>query len=178
MRNLIDRKKLISYIMNHYYPKWNFHDLITIISEVPNYNKKDDWILISERHPNREEWLKHDCRVILTDGNSVYQGWYDYTDHYFIKEFNGIEPIKDKCAIAWMPLPERLTYSDIEQNAKKSNMWCITYTHQTEKKKYNIECYSYNTAMQYFKNYSSPLDTLLSIKDADGTEYYSVEEGE
>lgn len=71
------------------------------------------WIPCSERLPSKEEYLEHDGRFIVTDGNRVYQSIYDiYFHHCFrtLKLFNFGAGDKasyevDECVIAWQPLP-------------------------------------------------------------------------
>ena len=71
------------------------------------------WIPASERLPTIRECQENDCRFIVTDGNRRYQVWFDYEEGYFQKcECNGLGLKKDKCVIAWQPLPS--TYKEVE----------------------------------------------------------------
>lgn len=76
------------------------------------------WIPASERLPTIRECQENDCRFIVTDGNRRYQVWFDYEEGYFQKcECNGLGLKKDKCVIAWQPLP--FAYKEVE-NEKNS----------------------------------------------------------
>lgn len=74
-----------------------------IQEEVTKYN--NGWIPVSDRLPNKEEYLKNDGRFIVTDGNRCYQAYLDiYEKQCFgIPRLDGFR--KDKCVIAWQPLP-------------------------------------------------------------------------
>ncbi len=90
-----------------------YEDAIEIVNQVEQeYNC--GWIPCSERLPNKEEYLKDDGRVIVTDGNRVYQSIYDiYNDKCFkTLRLNCLIDVGyqsnfkvDKCVIAWQPLP-------------------------------------------------------------------------
>ena len=83
------------------------HKRFKELSKLRQYNT---WIPISERLPNREEYLKNDGYFIVTDGNRRYQGLFDIYDgkFKFSKHSSGFyyELIEDKCVIAWQSLPE------------------------------------------------------------------------
>lgn len=72
------------------------------------------WIPVSEKLPDKEEYLKDDGRFIVTDGNRRYQCIYDIYQGSFrtlvLFTNGGIERgwnfEEDKCVIAWQPLPE------------------------------------------------------------------------
>ena len=72
--------------------------------------KVGEWIPVSERLPNKEEYLKDDGRFMLDDGNRRYQGLFDIYDgkFKFTKHISGLnyELFEDNCVFAWMPLPE------------------------------------------------------------------------
>lgn len=73
---------------------------------------KVEWVPVSERFPNKDEYLKNDGRFIVTDGNRVYQSVYDiYSSHCFrtlvLFDFGSRSNFEvDNCVVAWMPLPE------------------------------------------------------------------------
>ena len=81
--------------------------------DVPDTNV-GKWIPVSERLPDKEEYLKDDGRFIVTDGNRRYQCIYDIYQGSFrtlvLFTNGGIERgwnfEEDKCVIAWQPLPE------------------------------------------------------------------------
>lgn len=72
--------------------------------------KVGEWIPVSERLPNKEEYLKDDGRFMLDDGNRRYQGLFDIYDgkFKFTKHISGLnyELFEDNCVVAWMPLPD------------------------------------------------------------------------
>ena len=72
--------------------------------------EKEKWVPISERFPSMEECQKNDCRFIVTDGNRIYQNWFNYIDGYFESyncdgtEFSLLR--KNNLVIAWKSMPE------------------------------------------------------------------------
>jgi len=58
-----------------------------------------------DRLPTKEECIKSDCRFIVSDGNRVHQGIFDYDINHFVW-FNCNGTQIDEVSIAWMPLPE------------------------------------------------------------------------
>lgn len=83
-----------------------------ILNLIKSQPKVDEWIPVSERLPNKDEYLKNDGRFIVTDGNRVYQSIYDiYSSHCFrtlvLFNFGSRSNFEvDNCVVAWMPLPE------------------------------------------------------------------------
>lgn len=68
--------------------------------------KVGEWIPVSKRMPNREEYLKSDGRCICTDGIRAYQSIFDIYDgkfKYFSFRDSGLH--EDEITIAWQPLP-------------------------------------------------------------------------
>jgi len=63
------------------------------------------WIPCKDRLPTKEECIKSDCRFIVSDGNRVHQGIFDYDINHFVW-FNCNGTQIDEVSIAWMPLPE------------------------------------------------------------------------
>lgn len=82
--------------------------MIELVQKQP---KVGEWIPVSERLPNKDEYLKNDGRFIVTDGNRVYQSIYDiYSSHCFrtlvLFDFGSRSNFEvDNCVVAWMPLP-------------------------------------------------------------------------
>jgi hypothetical protein len=66
---------------------------------------KGGWIPCSERLPNKDEYLKHNGRFIVTDGNRTYVTHFDIyeTQKFGVPQLNGF--CEDNKVIAWMPLP-------------------------------------------------------------------------
>lgn len=65
------------------------------------------WIPVTERLPNRKEYIANNGLFIVSDGNRTYA---EYFDIYVSKKYFG-EPTMsgfrvDRCVTAWMPLPE------------------------------------------------------------------------
>ena len=91
-----------------------YEDVMSIINKQP---KVGEWIPVSERLPNEEEFKKDDGRFMLDDGNRRYQGFFDIRDgcFKFLANISGLFPelVEDKDVIAWQPLPER--YQNDEQ---------------------------------------------------------------
>lgn len=104
----IDADKLIGQIFKN--PWAGTHELIDMIHDMPTETVANTWIPVTERMPNREEYVKNDGRFILDDGNRRYQGIFDIYDgkFKFSKHVSGLnyELIEDNCVIAWQPLPE------------------------------------------------------------------------
>lgn len=82
-----------------------------VLNLIKSQPKINEWIPVSERLPNKDEYLKNDGRFIVTDGNRVYQSIYDiYSSHCFrtlvLFDFgSGSNFEVDNCVVAWMPLP-------------------------------------------------------------------------
>lgn len=83
-----------------------------VLNLIKSQPKINEWIPVSERLPNKDEYFKNDGRFIVTDGNRVYQSLYDpYSAHCFrtlvVYEYGSRANYEiDNCVIAWMPLPE------------------------------------------------------------------------
>ena len=82
-------------------------EICSLINDQP---KIDDWIMVSDRLPTKEEYQKNGGRFIVCDGNRVYQSLFDfYKNRFCFTRY--VNPIKyeleeDKCVIKWKPLPE------------------------------------------------------------------------
>lgn len=84
-----------------------YAEAISIVNELAE-EYKGGWIAVSERLPNKEEYLKNDGRFIVTDGNRCYQSVFDIYSKVFrtsvFTTFGNYRYEEDKCVIAWMPL--------------------------------------------------------------------------
>ena len=68
---------------------------------------KQQWILITERLPTKEEYIANNGLFIVSDGDRTYAEYFDiYNSMQYFGEptMNGFRV--DKCVIKWMPLPE------------------------------------------------------------------------
>lgn len=80
-------------------------DTIESLYNKLNERSNNGWIQCSEQLPTKEECIKNDCRFIVSDGNRVHQGTFDYEINHFVwHSCSGIQ--MDRVTIAWMPLPE------------------------------------------------------------------------
>lgn len=107
---MIDEKKLMKEV--RYLKSVIRHNpaIDEIIKLIKQQEVVGEWIPVSERLPNEEEFKKDDGRFMLDDGNRRYQGLFDIYDgcFKFSKHISGLnyELFEDKCVIAWQPLPE------------------------------------------------------------------------
>ena len=111
---MIDEKKLIEDIHNlpiqvevskavgRTRPFVDTADILECVEKQP----KIDWIMVSDRLPTREEYLKNDGRFIGCDGNRVYQAEFDIYRNMFVRDCFGCINKEDKCIIKWQPMPE------------------------------------------------------------------------
>ena len=103
---MIDGKKLIKRFEHIPSLSKIIHNLVRIVEEQP---KVGEWIPVSKRLPNEEEFKKDDGRFILDNGNSRYQGFFDIDDgcFKFPVRMSGLsyQLVEDKDVIAWQPLP-------------------------------------------------------------------------
>lgn len=61
------------------------------------------WIPVSERLPTLDEYRKNDARFIVSDGNRVYQDYYNIYDGCWLKSPNDL-------VVAWQPLPDKYKF--------------------------------------------------------------------
>ena len=68
--------------------------------------EQTEWIPVSERLPNHNEYIKNNGLFNVTDGNRSYSEWFDIYDKQRFGEptLNGFRV--DYAVTAWMPLPE------------------------------------------------------------------------
>ena len=77
-----------------------------IIDKLPSVQPEQKWIPVSERLPNREEYIKNNGLFNVSDGNRSYSEWFDIYDKQRFGEPTMYGFRVDRCVIAWMPLPE------------------------------------------------------------------------
>ena len=118
---MIDEKKLMKEV--RYLKSVIRHNpaIDEIIKLIKQQEVVGEWIPVSERLPNEEEFKKDDGRFMLDDGNRRYQGFFDIHDgcFKFSAHISGLFPelVEDKNVIAWQPLPKRYK----EKTEKNSN---------------------------------------------------------
>lgn len=69
-KNMIDKKVLINYIMEHYQYPWKFHDMLTGISELPTEPERPEWIPVHCKLPVAEGI--HDCKTEQSFEDELY----------------------------------------------------------------------------------------------------------
>ena len=75
------------------------------IDDVPTV-EQPQWIPVTERLPNREEYIQCNGLFIVSDGNRSYAEYFDIYDKKCFGEpvMHGFKA--DRAVTAWMPLPE------------------------------------------------------------------------
>ena len=109
------KKELVKHIMFIEHNNNVLNERIEIQARYVEKLLNKQWILCSERFPTEEEYLKHDGRFIVTDGNRTYEGLFDMYDGLFKKDCFGCVLEEDNCVIAWMPLPEPYKVGDSDE---------------------------------------------------------------
>lgn len=74
-KNMIDKKVLINYIMEHYQYPWKFHDMLTGISELPTEPERPEWIPVHYKLPVAEgihDCLIYDCKTEQSFEDELY----------------------------------------------------------------------------------------------------------
>lgn len=64
------------------------------------------WIPVTERLPNREEYIANNGRFIVSDGERSYSEYFDIYDKECFGEPTMYGFRVDRVVAAWMPLPE------------------------------------------------------------------------
>lgn len=77
------------------------------LKELKRLREQTSWIPISERLPNRDEYIKNNGLFNVSDGNRSYSEYFDIYDTQMFGEptMNGFRV--DRVVTAWMPLPEK-----------------------------------------------------------------------
>ncbi|MGL6198606.1 MAG: hypothetical protein ACRC3H_06685 [Lachnospiraceae bacterium] len=74
--------------------------LMTQVLERLAAYEEADWIPVSERLPTMDEYRKNDARFIVSDGNRVYQDYFNIYDRCWLKSPNDL-------VAAWQLLPDK-----------------------------------------------------------------------
>ena len=73
-----------------------------------------EWIPVSERLPNRNEYIKNNGLFNVSDGNRSYSEWFDIYDTQKFGEPT-MTGFRVDCAVtAWQPLPEPYKEGGVE----------------------------------------------------------------
>ena len=77
------------------------------LKELKAYKEQERWILVSERLPNHDEYIKNNGLFNVSDENRSYSEWFDIYDKQMFGEptISGFRV--DYAVTAWMPLPEK-----------------------------------------------------------------------
>ena len=83
---------------------WN--DAIDAIMECVETVESQQWVPVSERLPNGEEYIQCNGLFIVSDGDRAYAEYFDIYDKKCFGEpvMHGFRA--DRAVTAWMPLPE------------------------------------------------------------------------
>ena len=75
-------------------------------NEVRKNRPQGDWIPVSERMPNNQEYIKNNGLFNVSDGNRSYSEWFDIyeTEMFGEPTISGFRV--DNAVIAWQQLPE------------------------------------------------------------------------
>ena len=101
----VSRTEVLNLVrFNSFHVKSQIKAIENMPSVIP---QKSKWIPVSERLPNRKEYIANNGLFIVSDGNRTYAEYFDIYDS--MKYFG--EPTMsgfrvDRCVVAWMPLPE------------------------------------------------------------------------
>lgn len=100
----VSRKSVITIIQNHW---WNCRDIDKLVNELPPVTPQESrWIPVSERLPDREEYIANNGRFIVSDGERSYSEYFDIYDKECFGEPTMYGFRVDRVVAAWMPLPE------------------------------------------------------------------------
>lgn len=95
-------------------------EAVEIVTEALSSSEKPNkWIFVSERLPNRDEYIKNNGLFIVSDGNRSYSAWYDIYDTQSFGEPTMSGFHIDYAVTAWMPLPEPCKTSKRDEEDKK-----------------------------------------------------------
>lgn len=106
MDNLINRKVLVQYMIDHFRADWSFHDLLNAISQTPLQNAQQ-WIPIAERLPEEDTDYLVTMVVPGYFNGQPHTNWLCwYSDDHEWTDTDGDTIPEQETVVAWMPLPE------------------------------------------------------------------------
>ena len=78
MKNLIEKKALIGFLIENYKCNWAFQDLLLGIDSISLLKPEDLWVLTSERFPTEAECLENNYEfLVCTDDGMRFVCQYD-----------------------------------------------------------------------------------------------------
>ena len=83
-----------------------FEQLVEWLKKLKQLREQTRWIPVSERLPNRDEYIKNNGLFNVSDGNRSYSEWFDIYDKQMFGEPTMSGFRVDYAVTAWMPLPE------------------------------------------------------------------------
>lgn len=115
--NCVDPYSLADIIVNKSIPLQECEFLSTLMQSVMTteqlkevfqkmVEEKNRWIPVSERLPDKEEYIQCNGLFIVSDGNRVYAEHFDIYDKKCFGEPTIYGFKADRLVIAWQPLPE------------------------------------------------------------------------
>ena len=109
MQDLISRQAAINAINSHF--GFNTEEeygsaVQEVINGLPSAYPEPQWIPVTKRLPNREEYIQCNGLFIVSDGDRTYAEYFDIYDKKCFGEpvMHGFRA--DRAVTAWMPLPE------------------------------------------------------------------------
>ena len=70
------------------------------------YCSNDGWISVTDRVPTKTDYLDNDGRFIVTDGNRVYQNYFNIYNQKFMVSSTSVFLVEDTCVKYWKNLPK------------------------------------------------------------------------
>lgn len=87
-------------------PLYKAEDVYKVLNDIPSAQPEPQWIPVTKRLPNREEYIRCNGLFIVSDGDRTYAEYFDIYDKKCFGEpvMHGFRA--DRAVTAWMPLPE------------------------------------------------------------------------
>ena len=106
MSDLIERQAAIDAVLGVVpYDEYWKEQIEKAVNALPSAQSEPQWIPVSKRLPNRDEYIKNNGLFNVSDGNRSYSEWFDYDKQKF-GEYTMTGFRVDYAVTAWMPLPE------------------------------------------------------------------------
>jgi len=77
------------------------------LKELKQLREQTEWIPVSERLPNHDEYIKNNGLFNVSDGNRSYSERFDFYGKQRFGELTQYGFRFDRAVTAWMPLPEK-----------------------------------------------------------------------